>query len=250
MNFSIEITSLRKEFVSGTIFVRVPFFSPPRTTVVIDTVDLRIRAGELFGLLGKNGSGKTTLIKIMAGLILPTSGTVKVAGYDVVREGRKVSAAIGVINGDERSFYWRLSGRQNLKFFASLYGLSSRQSKAKIEELIALLEIRDPDKRFQEYSSGLKQRLSIARSLLHDPEVVFMDEPTNSLEPGAAARFREFVREELVRKRGKTVFFATHNMNEAEYWADRLAILHAGRIAVCGPAGEVRTEARRWFSGA
>jgi len=235
MAFSIEIVSLKKEFYPAKSFFALlnPLYKQ-KPVLALDNINLQIKSGELFGLLGPNGAGKSTLIKILSCLVLPTEGKAKVAGYDIHKDEEKVKASIGLINGDERSFYWRLTGRQNLQFFASLYNLSSDQAKTRIKELLNFLEIDDPDKRFQEYSTGIKQRLSIARSLLHDPQVLFMDEPTKSLDPLAAQKLRKFIKEKLVCRQAKTILFSTHNLEEAVYLADRLAIMHKGRIKACG----------------
>ena len=134
MDFAIEIINLTKEFPQvGKISSSLFFFQKTKPIIVVDSVNLSVKKRELFGLLGLNGAGKTTLIKILSCLITPTEGTAKVSGYDILKDEEKVKASIGLINGDERSFYWRLTGRQNLQFFASLYNLSSGQAKAKIK---------------------------------------------------------------------------------------------------------------------
>lgn len=243
MDFAIEITNLTKEFPRvRRISSLSSFFQKTKTIIVVNSINLSIKKGELFGIIGANGAGKTTLIKILACLITPNEGIAKVAGYDILKDEEKVKASIGLINGDERSFYWRLTGRQNLQFFASIYNLSSGHAKAKIKELLGFLEIEEPDKRFQEYSAGIKQRLAIARSLLNEPKVLFMDEPTRSLDPGTAWKLREFIKDKLVHQQGKTILFATHNLEEAEYLADRLAIMDEGKIRACGITEEIRVE--------
>ncbi|UEC42610.1 MAG: hypothetical protein METHAR1v1_740008, partial [Methanothrix sp.] len=147
-------------------------------------VDLLIRKGEVFGILGPNGAGKTTLIKILCTLVLPTAGAAKVNGYDVVRESGRVRDSIGLVTTDERSFYWRLTGRQNLEFFASLHNFYSDDGREIVEELLEVVDLKDAaDVRFLNYSAGMKQRMAIARGLLNDPAVLFMDEPTRSLDP-------------------------------------------------------------------
>lgn len=242
MSYAIEIINLTKEFPQ-TKSLSHSFLYPLRkmkTTLAVNNINLQVKKGELFGLVGLNGVGKTTLIKMLCCLILPTEGTARVAGYDILINEEKVKAFIGLISGDERSFYWRLTGRQNLQFFASLYNLSPQQAKTKIEELFNFLEINEPDKRFQEYSSGMKQKLAIARCLLNNPEVIFIDEPTKSLDPIEAEAFRKFIKEKLAHKQNKTIFFATHNLKEAEYLADRLAIMHKGRFSTLGTIDELR----------
>lgn len=249
MSYAIEIFNLTKEFIQSKTLLLPLFYSHKKikTALVLNCVNLQVKRGELFGLVGPNGAGKSTLIKILCCLILPTKGTAKVSGYDILEEEEKVKASIGLISGDERSFYWRLTGRQNLHFFSSLYNLPSPYSKSRIEELVDFLEIKEPDKRFQEYSTGIKQRLAIARSLLNNPEILFMDEPTKNLDPGNAQQLREFIKEKLTRKEGKTIFFATHNLDEAEYLSDRLAIMKKGEIVSYGTIENLKGEISRCF---
>lgn len=228
MTYAIETSGLTKEFIRRK-----------RTTLAVNDVNLRVKEGELFGLVGPNGAGKTTLIKMLCCLILPTRGTARVAGFDILENEDGVKASIGLVSGDERSFYWRLTGRQNLHFFASLYNLSSHQTKAKIKELLDFLEIEEPDIKFQEYSTGIKQRLAIARSLLNNPRVIFMDEPTKSLDPLAAQNLRRFIKEKLVGEQKKTVFFTTHNLEEANELAVRLALMDKGEIKALGTVSEL-----------
>lgn len=208
---------------------------------VVDGVSLTINRGELFCLAGANGAGKTTLIKILCSLILPTSGEIFINGHNVVQDSEKARFSMGLVTGDERSFYWRLTGRQNMEFFASLYNMPSREAGKRIEELFNFLHIDDPDKRFQEYASGIKQRISIARSLLNNPDILFIDEVTKGLDPTSAGELRKFIKEDLVKKHGKTVFFSTHNLYEIEDLADRAGFIVKGRIAAIGTLGELRT---------
>jgi len=194
----------------------------------------------LFCLVGTNGAGKTTLLKLLCNLILPTSGEIFINGYNVIKDSERTRSSIGLVTGDERSFYWRLTGKQNMKFFATFYNLSSYESRIKIDELFKLLHIEEPDKRFQEYSSGIKQRLSIARALLNDSPVLFLDELTKGLDPASAKELRIFIKETLVKEKKKTVFFSTHNLHEAEELADRIAFMRKGKITADGTIDELR----------
>lgn len=212
-------------------------------------VDLKVKKGELFVLLGPNGAGKTTLIKTLCTLILPNKGTAYVNGYDILEEGDAIRHSIGYVISEERSFYWRLTGRQNLKFFAALYNLFGTEADRRIETVLRITGLSDiKDKMFMDYSTGMRQKLGIARGLLIEPEILFMDEPTRSLDPNIAEQFREFVIEHLVKKRGKTVFFSTHNLHEAEI-SDSLAIIHQGKIRLQGPLKEIRGEDRYFVIG-
>ena len=205
----------------------------------LDGVSIKVREGEVFGLLGPNGAGKSTLIKILCTLILPSEGNAYVNGYDVVAEGQKARSSIGFITTDERSFYWRLSGRENLQFFATLHNLPQTQIKARIEELLDVVHLKNrADEPFLSYSAGMKQRMAIVRGLLNDPAVLFMDEPTRSLDPGAAKSLRDFIKEHIVGEKGKTIFISTHQLDEAEQLCNKVAILDEGRIKVQGsPSG-------------
>lgn len=211
----------------------------------LDGVTLRIAEGEAFGLLGQNGAGKTTLIRILMTALLPTSGTARVGGHDVVHEMQEVRRLIGVVNGDERSFYWRLSGRQNLDFYAALYHVPAGQRRARIGELLERVGLDDAaDRQFQTYSSGMRQRLGIARGLLTRPRILFMDEPTRSLDPISARDVRELVREHVLGDPRRTVLLATHSMAEAEQLCDRLALVRRGHVVAAGALADLRRELR------
>jgi ABC-2 type transport system ATP-binding protein len=203
-------------------------------------VDLEVREGELFGLLGPNGAGKTTLMKLLCTLILPTSGKASVFGHDVVRDEQKVKEMVGLVGAEERSFFWRLTGRENLQFFGALYRLPSAGLRDNIDELLEMVGLRDQaDMRFQHYSTGMRQKLAIARGLLGQPRLLFVDEPTRSLDPLSARAVRRFLREKVVCS-GRTMVLATHHLGEAEELCDRLAIMHRGRVLACGTIPELR----------
>lgn len=238
----IEIKNLCKEFYGtrGLLDSIAAPFKKGSKKIVLNKINLEIKKNELFCLIGPNGAGKTTLIKILCTLILPTQGHASVNGYDVIKEEKKVRESIGFISSDERSFFWRLSGIENLKFFAALYNLPSGRISKEVTRVIEIAGIEEPDKEFQQYSAGARQRLSIARSLLREQEVLFMDEPTKGLDPLMAVSFRKFIKEELVTRHKKTIFFTTHQLNEAEIMADRLAILHKGEIKAIGALAELK----------
>jgi ABC-2 type transport system ATP-binding protein len=207
----------------------------------LEAVCLEIEEGELFGLLGPNGAGKTTLIKILCCLVLPSSGTANVFGHDILKEEQAVKKQIGLVSAEERSFYWRLTGRENLQFYASLYHIPHQQAKKRISELLNLMEMSDEgDIRFQKYSTGMRQKLAIARGLLSEPRILFVDEPTRSLDPVSAQVIRRFLKEDVVGE-GRTVILATHNLSEAEQLCDRLAIMNHGLINALGSVQELRS---------
>jgi len=244
VEYAIEGFRLEKSFAkkrSLKEIVTKPFV-PAERIEALRGVDLHVRTGEIIGLLGPNGAGKTTLVKILSCLVLPDRGRAVVGGEDVRRENR-VKPNIGLVHSDERSFYWRLSGRDNLRFFARLYDVPGPRIESRIDELLERVELSHAaGQRFSGYSSGMKQRLAVARALLHDPPILLMDEPTRSLDPASSLSLREFIRDELKGRLGKTILLATHNLREAEMLCDRLAILVKGTVRQVGTVGEVR----RW----
>jgi len=209
----------------------------------VEGVNIAVEKGEIFGLLGPNGAGKTTLIKMLCTLITPTKGTASVNGCDTVKQGEAVRKSIGLITGEERSFYWRLTGRQNLRFFGALYNLKTEETKRKIDFLVELLDMDEYiDARFDEYSTGMKQHLAVARSLLGDAQILFMDEPTKSLDYHSATRLRRFIRERIVSQEKRTVFFTTHILKEAEDFANRIAVMDKGCVKAIGTVPELRVK--------
>jgi ABC-2 type transport system ATP-binding protein len=231
----IEVKDVAKTFRDRS-WNTVLFHKKQKKVEALKGVSLEIHAGEIFGLLGPNGAGKTTLIKILATLILPDRGTASICGYDLFRQSDHVRRVIGLVNTSERSFYWRLTGIQNLRFFATLYNLTGQRGGKRVEELLEFVSLNNDiaNMPFMKYSSGQKQRLAIARALLPDPSVLLMDEPTNSLDPLAALEIRKFVKEELVALKCKTVLWCTHNLKEAEEICSCLSIIHKGRVIASG----------------
>jgi ABC-2 type transport system ATP-binding protein len=207
----------------------------------VENIDLTIKAGELFGLVGPNGAGKTTLIKMLSTLIIPTSGEIHIDGYDI-RDETNIKKTIGLATSDERSFYWRLTGRQNLQFFASLHNLSIREAHKRIEKTLAQVNLTDvANMRFQTYSTGMRQRLTIARAMLTNPKIIFMDEPTKGLDPPSAANLQKLIREHLIESLGITVLLSSHHLKEVEDICDRVAVMNNGTIRGCGTMAELRT---------
>jgi ABC-2 type transport system ATP-binding protein len=242
--FVIETHSLVKRFPRAQgwrdLARLLPRWRDRQGITALDGVDLAVRRGEVFGLVGPNGAGKTTLIKILCALILPTAGRAQVNGYDLGQE-QAIKTSVGLVAGDERSFYWRLSGRDNLIFFGRLHGLGRGRAAERAEELLAQVGLAEvADRRFQTYSAGLRQRLAIARGMLHAPPILFMDEPTLSLDPNATRRIHGLIRDELVDRRGTTVFLATHRLDEATALCDRVAILDRGRVRAAGTLAELQ----------
>ncbi|MEM4811010.1 MAG: ABC transporter ATP-binding protein [Thermofilum sp.] len=215
------------------------FRGKKRIVEALRGVSFEVRRGEIFGLLGPNGAGKTTTIKILSTLLLPDEGEAWVNGFNVVEEPGKVRESIGVSLYSDRGFYWKLSGRENLMYFARLYHLEPSYAKERIRYLLELLDLQgDADRLVEEYSTGMKSKLNIARALLHDPPILFLDEPTIGLDPYAARKVREVVLQ--LREEGKTVLLTTHNMFEADMLCDRIAIINKGAIIAVGTPAELK----------
>ena len=239
---TIELKDITKTFVERS-WRTLLLGKKPKRVRALNGVSLEVGPGEICGILGPNGAGKTTLIKILATLIIPDSGSAGICGYDLADQPQHVRRLIGLVNTSERSFYWRLTGRQNLHFFAALYNPpDSRKGRERIENLLDLVGLSDKaDTPFMKYSTGQKQRMALIRALLSSPQVLLMDEPTNSLDPVAASEFREFTKKELKQRQGKTVLWCTHNLKEAEEVCDRLAIIHKGKVIASGSLEDMQT---------
>jgi ABC-2 type transport system ATP-binding protein len=219
MDYAVTINKVSKYFPKPRGLREIFLLSPTQQVMALEEVDLNIAKGSIFGLLGPNGSGKTTLQKIICNLLVPNSGSVSLTGK-----------ASYVFEGD-RTFYWRLTGWQNLEFFAALSGLSPEAAKQQIPAMTRLLDMEGHlDKPFGSFSAGNRQKLSLIRALITDPAILVMDEPTRSLDPGIALQVCELAKE-LVRKKEKTIIWATHNLAEAETICAQVALLSQGRIA-------------------
>lgn len=239
---AIEADDLTKRFRLPRSLRAIATGRPPEPErVAVDGVSLAIPHGEVFGLLGQNGAGKTTLVRMLTTLLLPSSGTARVDGIDVTTDPRAVRSRIGLINGDERSFYWRLTGRQNLEFFGALRHMDATATAAVVDRLSRRLGVADHlDRPFGRLSTGQRQALAIMRGLIDEPAILFMDEPTRSLDPISAERLRRFVAEVVVGDLGRTVVLATHSMPEAEALCHRVAFIQDGRIVAAGSVAQLR----------
>lgn len=245
----IELKDISKTYVERNWRTLLPGVRP-RNVEALRGVSLNVEEGEIVGLLGPNGAGKTTLIKILVTLVLPDHGSGKVQGFDLIRQPEQVRSLIGFVNTSERSFYWRLSGRRNLLFFAALWGLNGSAANARINKILDLLQLSEKaDVLFMKYSTGQQQRLAIARALIPDPPVLLMDEPTRSLDPIAAFEIRSFVRQDLCGQMQKTIVWCTHNLKEAEETCNRLVFIHKGKIIASGTLDEMRnlTDPENYF---
>lgn len=241
---AIEVEGVSKRFERPFPLVRrLLRRGGPDVVEALRDVTLRVDAGEIFGLVGRNGQGKTTLIKSICGLIEPSAGCVRVFGHDSVLALREVKRRVGLVSADERSFYFRLTGRENLTFFARLHAFSEREIQRRVSELAETFELGPVlDRRFQEYSSGNKQRLAIARALLPDPPLLLLDEPTRSLDPISAEGLRRALRAWAPAGAGRTVLITTHNLAEIEQLCERVAILSRGQVIECATLAELRAK--------
>lgn len=231
----IEVRDLRRDYVTSKGLLR----RKTQTVRAVDGVSFTVERGEIFGLLGQNGAGKTTTIKMLITLLAPTSGVCRVLGCDTFGQEKQIRPRINFIFGGEMGVYRRLSARDNLKYFGNLYGVPPRLRDERIEEILRLVDLEEAADRLAEtYSKGMLQRLQIARGLINDPEIVFMDEPTVGLDPLGAHMLRDIIHR--LRDAGKTVLLTTHYLPEAEELCDRMVILNRGKIAASGTPAQIR----------
>jgi ABC-2 type transport system permease protein len=241
MTWAIYSHGLTKQFPAQQGWLGWLRRTPGRPPAV-NGVDLAVARGELFGLLGPNGAGKTTLIKMLCTLIAPSSGQAWVNGYALNQAGA-IKTSIGLATSDERSFFWRLSGRQNLVFFAHLHHLPPTEIAGRVDALLEQFGLGSAaDQSFLAYSTGMRQRLAIARAMLHRPALLFLDEPTKGLDRPATRQLHELIRRRLVDEQGLTVFLTTHYLEEAEALCDRVAVMHQGQIRGAGSLAELRSQ--------
>jgi len=241
---AVEAIGLVKEFERGryTLFQRLRREADPRDRFrAVDGISLRVERGEIFGVLGPNGAGKTTTMKMLATLLEPTAGSATILGLDVVRQARDVRRRMGAVLSDGRSLYWKLTARENLEYFAALYHVPPREARTRIAAVLETVQLADrADDYVERYSTGMRQRLVLARALLPAPELLLLDEPTVGLDPQSARALRDQVRD--LREEGRTVLLTTHYMEEADQLCDRIAIIDHGQIvALDNPAGLKRT---------
>lgn len=222
--------NLRKVFVTKE--KKGPWRSRKKEVVAVNTLDLAIRPGEIVGLLGINGAGKTTTIKMLSTLLVPTAGSIMVDGTDAVKEPMKVKKRINMIAGGERMLYWRLTARENLAYFGSLYGLSGKALTERIHRLLQAVELEAAaDTPVEQYSKGMKQRLQIARGLINNPSYLFLDEPTLGLDAPIAKHLREHIRN-LTLKEGKGILLTSHYLTEVEALCERVYIIDQGELVL------------------
>jgi ABC-2 type transport system ATP-binding protein len=235
MAYAIKAEGIFKTFRSG--------WWKKRQKEALKGIDLQIEEKEIFGILGPNGAGKTTLLSILCTLLLPDRGNVYILGMDVLHDERQIRKKVNIASGNA-NFLWSLTVKENLHYYGMLYGLTGKEREKKVETLIDLFNLKEHRNiPFDELSTGMKQRLSLAKSLINDPEVLFLDEPTVGLDPDVSIRIREEILS-IHKNRGMTVLLTTHNMKEAEYLCGRIAFLKEGKILTTGTAEALKRMVR------
>ncbi len=214
-------------------------FKDKKTSITaLKHVEFTVEKGQVVGLLGENGAGKTTLLRTIATLLTPTDGNVKVAGYDTQKNPEEVKKRIGVLFGGETGLYDRLTARENLEFFAALYGLSKHETKVRIDELARMFGMRDYlNRKVGGFSKGMRQKVAIARTLIHNPEIILFDEPTTGLDITSSNVFRQLVHQ--LKRDGKTIIFSSHIMEEVSMLCDSVAMMHKGELVYHGDLDEL-----------
>lgn len=210
----IEVNSLSKHF---------------KDVVAVDNISFKVEEGKVFGLLGENGAGKTTTLRMLATMLKPTTGTANIGGYDLIQEPADVRGEIGILFGGETGLYDRLSARENIEYFGLLNGMTKEDINIQIEKLSHSLEMEDYiERRVGKFSKGMKQKVALARSIVHNPSIMFFDEPTSGLDVTAVRIVHKFIKE--LKSEGKTIIFSSHSMNEVEKLCDEVGIIHKGKM--------------------
>ena len=220
----LEVKGLSKEF---------------KKVKAVKDISFQVKQGEIVGLLGENGAGKTTTLRMLSTMLKPTGGTAVVNGFDVIKDGDNVRRQIGILFGGEVGLYDRLTARENIKYFANLYGISNEDADKAIEELAKDLEMEEYiDRRVGKFSRGMKQKVSIARSIVHSPSVMLFDEPSTGLDVSAARIVQDFILK--CKEQNKTILFSSHSMKEVEKLCDRVVIINKGQVIEQGTIEELK----------
>jgi len=233
----LEAVNLKKTYLRDLPLYKqilLPF-SRRQKVKALDSVSISIGAGEILGVIGPNGAGKTTLLKILADILEPNRGTVSICGQMLGENGCQIRSEIGYVSSDERSFFWRLTGRENLEFFARLYGLSGSYAKKRTAVLIRQFDFENKaEQLFRDYSAGMRKKVSVMRTLLHEPSLLLLDEVTNSLDSGSAKMVKEMVRRYVSEQKNRAAIWSTHRLEEISQICDRVAMIDSGRIVSGG----------------
>lgn len=217
------------------------FQDKKKSVTALNHVSFKVEKGETVGLLGENGAGKTTLLRAIATLLTPDEGTITVNGEDTVKNPNEIKKNIGVLFGGETGLYERLSARENLEYFATLYGMSKHETKVRIDELSKMFGMKDfLNRKVKGFSKGMRQKLAISRAILHDPEIILFDEPTTGLDITASNVFRQLVHQ--LKQQGKTIVFSSHIMEEVSMLCNSVAMIHKGELVYQGSLEELYEE--------
>ena len=238
---AIEIDRLSRTYGAQTSIVDMLRGRQRAVVHALHEVSLNIMEGEVYGVLGPNGSGKTTLLKILSTILTPSAGHARVFGLDIGTQDYLVRDLVALVTAEDRSFYWRLTARENLRFFATLYGIDSVTAARKINDLLKLFELtKAADRRVGEFSTGMKQKLAIARGLLSSPRLLFLDEPTRGMDPASAHALLSMVQSRLIDYFDNTVILTTHIMREVETLCQRVGVLRYGKLVYSGGLNELK----------
>jgi len=209
--------------------------------VAVDGISFKVNKGEVFGLLGENGAGKTTTLRMLATMLTPTSGTAKMAGFDIINEPEKVRGSIGILFGGESGLYDRLTAEENIAYFGELNDMDRNRIKERIKELAKVFNMEDYlSRRAGKLSKGMRQKVAFARAIIHDPDIMLLDEPTSGLDVSAIRDVHEFIKR--CKSEGKTVIFSSHSMDEVEKLSDRVGVIHKGRLVATGTLDEIKSQ--------
>ncbi len=242
----MDALAIKTESLGRIYKIRGSKKGEPKERVALSNVNLDVPRGEFFGLLGPNGAGKTTLIKILVTLLAPSSGRAFVAGYDVAKEPQNVRPRINMVSGGESSGYGLLTVRENLWMFGQFYGLDNNTTWRRVDELLEIVGLKDrANTKTSDLSTGLRQKMNIVRGFLTDPDVIFLDEPTLGLDVNASRDIRNFVRNWMAERPGRTVLLTTHYMAEADELCDRTAIINAGKVLACDSPAVLKKRLQR-----
>ena len=243
---AIQTINLIKKFKTKTSTGKL-FNRKNQSVNALDNLNLTIKKGEVFGLLGPNGAGKTTLVKVLCTLLPPDEGTAKVNGFDVIKQQMRVKESIGTLfSVGERGFFWRLSGYSNLEFFAAINNVPRKGRHERIMKVLQLVGLEDKAfVVFQKYSGGMKRKLALARALLPDPPILLLDEPTTGLDVTSSHTIRNFIKNDLGKKHGKTVLYTTHYIEEVSQMCDRVGIMNRGRIVALDTPDALKDMAKK-----
>lgn len=252
LSFFVELSLMKKisfKSVSKTFTANLDFrdlislnFNHQSQVKALDNISFDAHENSLIGILGENGAGKTTLLRLLSGLLTPDKGKISILGLDPRHNSLEIKKRTGLLLNQERSFYWRLTAKENINFFASLYEIDKKTIQERLERLFNVLGIDKTtyEKRFDSLSSGMMKKFSIIRALLHNPDIVMLDEPTKNLDYESSKKFNAFVRDYLVKEQGKTVFYVSHDMNEIETISDKIMFLHKGKLLKFSGISELR----------